>query len=206
MGISTVQSRPSSSATRGRGCIGPFIIWGRIPAERQKKRAAQLFIWGNSDKWAAEGAGKCRNCIPEREVYTHTAAVWFWLRGSQWHAHTWSIPLSLTEALPSLNYCHHLPHLTTWVDITHIHTHADSQCQWYDYPLHLLLSTLLPGNRSFHPMRSSPPLSYHHAGAGRPFVTVIVRVCVCAICTLQILCTLALTELKHQIKPRDFSV
>lgn len=32
MGISTVQSLPSSSATRGRGCRGPFMIWGRIPA------------------------------------------------------------------------------------------------------------------------------------------------------------------------------
>lgn len=32
MGISTVQSLPSSSATRGRGCMGPFMICGRIPA------------------------------------------------------------------------------------------------------------------------------------------------------------------------------
>lgn len=31
MGISTVQSRPSSNATRGRGCIGPFIMGGLIP-------------------------------------------------------------------------------------------------------------------------------------------------------------------------------
>lgn len=31
IGISTVQSRPSSRATRGRGCIGPFRIGGRIP-------------------------------------------------------------------------------------------------------------------------------------------------------------------------------
>ena len=31
IGISTVQSLPSSSATRGRGCRGPFMIWGRMP-------------------------------------------------------------------------------------------------------------------------------------------------------------------------------
>lgn len=35
MGISTVQSLPSSSATRGRGCRGPFMIWGRIPGRRE---------------------------------------------------------------------------------------------------------------------------------------------------------------------------
>lgn len=31
MGISTVQSRPSSSATRGRGCMGPFMMGGLMP-------------------------------------------------------------------------------------------------------------------------------------------------------------------------------
>ena len=49
MGISTVQSRPSSSATRGRGCIGPFIIWGRIPAERHTERDEEreliIYVW-----------------------------------------------------------------------------------------------------------------------------------------------------------------
>lgn len=33
MGISTVQSLPSSRATSGRGCMGPFMIWGLIPAD-----------------------------------------------------------------------------------------------------------------------------------------------------------------------------
>lgn len=37
MGISTVQSRPSSRATRGRGCIGPFRMGGRIPESSRKK-------------------------------------------------------------------------------------------------------------------------------------------------------------------------
>lgn len=38
MGISTVQSRPSRSATRGRGCMGPFMIWGLIPGSRWKRK------------------------------------------------------------------------------------------------------------------------------------------------------------------------
>lgn len=38
MGISTVQSRPSRSATNGRGCIGPFMIWGLIPGSRWKRK------------------------------------------------------------------------------------------------------------------------------------------------------------------------
>lgn len=38
MGISTVQSRPSSSATRGRGCMGPFMIGGLMPTNTNEKR------------------------------------------------------------------------------------------------------------------------------------------------------------------------
>ena len=34
-GISTVQSRPSRRATRGRGCIGPFMMGGRMPGQTQ---------------------------------------------------------------------------------------------------------------------------------------------------------------------------
>lgn len=45
MGISTVQSRPSSSATRGRGCMGPFIMGGLMPknarSEGQRVRSAE---------------------------------------------------------------------------------------------------------------------------------------------------------------------
>lgn len=48
------------------------------------------------------------------------------------------------------------------------HTLAPTH-QRYDYPPGLLLlSTLFPGNRSFHPVRSSPPLSYHHTEPSRP--------------------------------------
>lgn len=36
IGISTVQSRPSSSATRGRGCMGPFMMGGRTPAREEQ--------------------------------------------------------------------------------------------------------------------------------------------------------------------------
>lgn len=60
----------------------------------------------------------------------------------------------------------------------------------------LLLLTLLPGNRSFHPMRSSPPLSYHSAEApcvpactpessSFIFVLICLRLCVC-ICVIQV--------------------
>lgn len=50
------------------------------------------------------------------------------------------------------------------------HTLAPTH-QRYDYPPGLLLlSTLFPGNRSFHPVRSSPPLSYHHTEPSRPLL------------------------------------
>ncbi len=38
MGISTVQSLPSSRAISGRGCIGPFMICGLIPANSERER------------------------------------------------------------------------------------------------------------------------------------------------------------------------
>lgn len=41
MGISTVQSRPSSSATKGRGCMGPFIMGGLMPDHEKKERISQ---------------------------------------------------------------------------------------------------------------------------------------------------------------------
>lgn len=48
MGISMVQSRPSRSATSGRGCIGPFIIGGLIPAQRRGRLDSVLLMLYNS--------------------------------------------------------------------------------------------------------------------------------------------------------------
>lgn len=37
IGISTVQSLPSNRAISGRGCIGPFTVWGLIPTTWKKQ-------------------------------------------------------------------------------------------------------------------------------------------------------------------------
>lgn len=68
---------------------------------------------------------------------------------------------------------------------THMPIHTDTALMIRQPILHSLLSTLLPGNRSFQPMRSSPPLSYHHTRAGRPLTYgPHVFLCVWFFCTL----------------------
>lgn len=55
MGISTVQSRPSSNATRGRGCIGPFIMGGLIPTvykHKERKKDGKIKVRCTNQKMA----------------------------------------------------------------------------------------------------------------------------------------------------------
>jgi hypothetical protein len=50
IGISMVQSRPSSRATRGRGFMVPFMIGGRMPEDRESGQVKRtvfdiIFYW-----------------------------------------------------------------------------------------------------------------------------------------------------------------
>lgn len=159
MGISTVQSRPSSSATRGRGCIGPFIIWGRIPAGRQRGEGVNYLCLAHTVKW---GRSRKTQGNPCRSGKCWTGVcVWAVISVAHTHTNVSEIntlkldfkPLS-SSPLPGNTGRYHT------LSPTH---------QQYDYPPGLLLlSTLFLGNWSFHPVRSSPPLSYHHTEPSRP--------------------------------------
>lgn len=69
MGISTVQSRPSSRATRGRGCIGPFRIGGRIPESRGKN---ECWLWHMSNKYSSTNT----NLREKTQVFISTSMQW----------------------------------------------------------------------------------------------------------------------------------
>ena len=202
MGISTVQSRPSSSATRGRGCIGPFIIWGRIPAERRRERreGVNYLCLAHAVKWAAEEAGKCRKGTRQQEVFAQAGpvcvlSVW-WDTHTQLHTH-------LTVCSPStLNHYHHLPYQATLVDITHTNTHTHTKRNTHTHThthTHTMLAIWIPPSLAvIHTVTRQQVLSPHEVITSiilSPYrsrqafsvcscvcVCVCVFVCVCAPC------------------------
>ena len=94
MGISTVQSRPSSSATRGRGCMGPFMMGGLMPTNKQKmrkkscqvcrtKHRRKVFIVRGGEEFYSSAPFSC--CCDERPTQLQSPSekseMLFWKKG-----------------------------------------------------------------------------------------------------------------------------